>query len=453
MHTRSMSNDSGVTLIATRDGRKTYRIQRTTFEVDAQFHIHRVIGHGSYGVVCAAHDTVTQTPVAIKKIEKLFDDLIDARRIVRELIVLRLIRDHGARHVLHIHRLMAPSETIATFRDVYVVSPLFSRDLYSCSRDSPLSIAAVRKVAADVLIGLADCHAMGIIHRDIKPHNILLDGGGSGANARPIENATICDFGLSRFGFHKFEEPRCFTDRVVTRYYRSPELLLMNSYHFPVDLWSLGCVLVEAFLGETPFAGVDYLDQIVRVVSLVPAGRGSGGNASNLNGDLTFLTLPSARAHVENIRARPHPGWPQIPMRLRSAGMEEEGVDLIMRLLEFNPNDRISAHEAISHPFVRSVTAREPPRPAHFCANPIIDSSFDFASHNVSEKRFRRIVWEETKRLPRDAALGAVAAVGTSSAGNGAGVAATTPQPAPNPGPRAAPMSTAAKVREFANKQ
>ena len=402
---RAQSNDTGVTLVATRDGRKTYRVQRATFEVDAQYHIHRVIGHGSYGIVCAANDAQTQQPVAIKKIERLFDDLVDARRIVRELIVLRLIRDHGARHVLHIHRLMQPSESLQAFRDVYVVSPLFSRDLYSCSRDSPLAVPALRKVAADVLIGLADIHAMGIIHRDIKPHNILLDGGGCGTNARPIECATICDFGLSRFGFHRFEDARCFTDRVVTCYYRSPELLLMNAYHKPVDTWSLGCVLFEAFLGETPFAGVDYLDQILRVVALVPIRS------------LDFLTLPAARHHVEAIRARPHPGWPQIPARLKSAGLEAEGVDLISKLLDFNPNERITAEAALTHPFVRHLTAQEPPRPAHFCTEPVCDSSFDATNHNVSEKRFRKIVWEETQRLPRvpvDCGVAPVSARGAS---------------------------------------
>lgn len=389
MRPASASGDAGVTLVSNRDGKKTFRVNRTTFEVDAQYHIHRVLGHGSYGVVCAASDTQTNSQVAIKKIERLFDDLIDARRIIRELIVLRLIRDNGARNVLHIHKLMAPSEPVHSFKDVYVVSGLFSRDLYSTSRDNPLTIAALKKVASDVLIGLYDIHTMGVIHRDIKPHNILLEGGGSGPHARPIENATICDFGLARFGFHKFTEPRCFTDRVVTRYYRSPELLLMNKYHYPVDLWSLGCVLYEAFAGETPFPGVDYLDQIVRVVSLVPI------NLSRLD----FLTLPSARHHVENIKAKPN-GWPDISSRLKSHGLEPNGVDLIMRLLDFNPDDRITAEAAMNHPFVREFTSRAAPRSPHFNPNPVADASFDVSSHNVSEKRFRKIVYDECRRLP-----------------------------------------------------
>ncbi|KAJ9441309.1 Mitogen-activated protein kinase 5 [Diplonema papillatum] len=228
------------------DGRKEYVVQGSKFLVDAKYCIKKSVGCGAYGIVCAAVNTETNERVAIKKIGKVFDDLVDGKRILRELKLLTFL-DHeniiGIRDVLH-----PPSKH--TFEDIYLVTELMDTDLHQVIRSKQeLTDEHHKYLMYQAIRALKYIHSANVLHRDLKPQNLLL-------NAQC--DLLICDFGLAR-GF----DDRGLTDYVVTRWYRPPELLLGSSQYSPaVDMWSIGCILAELINRKPLFPGRDYLHQL-----------------------------------------------------------------------------------------------------------------------------------------------------------------------------------------------
>jgi serine/threonine protein kinase len=213
-------------------------------------------------------------------------------------------------------------------------------------------------------------HSMGVIHRDIKPSNILLN---------EASDVYVCDFGLARGGIDRFLEATDLTDYVVTRWYRPPELLLMCKYHFPVDVWTVGCVLAECVLQRPLFAGRDYVHQLQLVVQTVDV-RSIEFVKESSSAAVPFLTelMQRNRRPISKIDGL--------------SVLQPEGVDLLEKLLLFNPNERITAKEALLHPFFRESSASDAlrvyPSPSNF------DFSFDLTS-DFSECQLRRKIWEE----------------------------------------------------------
>ncbi|CUF84210.1 mitogen-activated protein kinase, putative [Bodo saltans] len=360
-------------LVTTRNNRKVYRVRGGPFEIDDHYSVTTVVGHGAYGVVCAALDERTGREVAIKRIGRIFDDLVDGRRILREITILRLLRESKCRNVLQLHRVLRPFEPVDTFRDLYVVTELLDHDLYSWIRQKrDTSTQQIRHVIAQVLRCLADMHAMGIIHRDIKPSNVLLNDS---------EDVFVCDFGLARAGMHEFREPTDLTDYVVTRWYRPPELLMMCKYHLPVDVWTAGCVMAEFAMQRPLFSGRDYIHQLSLLVSTVQVRsiefvQESGSAAAGFLSELVSKSQPLTR-----------------PLTRVLSMLPPDGIDVVEKMLAFDPKERITAREALRHPFFASVGGESQaiyPKPP----TENLDMSFDLQC-DISEAQLRRKVWDE----------------------------------------------------------
>jgi mitogen-activated protein kinase 1/3 len=216
--------------------------------------------------------------VAIKRIHKVFQDLIDAKRILREIMLLRHLGGHE--NVMGLVDLMTLPPGTTDFRDLYIITELFECDLDRIiSSKQPLTESHVQYFIYQILRGLKYIHSANVIHRDLKPSNLLVN-----ANC----DLAICDFGLAR-GISAFESR--LTEYVVTRWYRAPELLLENrKYGKEVDIWSCGCILAE-ILGRKPlFRGRDYLEQLLLIIEKL---------GSPSQEDLAFIDKPRA---VEAIR-------------------------------------------------------------------------------------------------------------------------------------------------------
>jgi serine/threonine protein kinase len=383
-----------VSLIAHRGSKKLYRAEATTMDVDERYDVVSVIGRGSYGVVVKCEDSVTQKRVAIKKIEHVFADLIDGRRIWRELCVLRLLRDAQARNVMLVSRLQQPTEDLSRFQDIYVVTDLYTGDLTSVPVSHLPSIGGrtgsakpnigdgLRCVLADILTGVADMHALGIIHRDLKPQNVLADN---------QNRFYLCDFGLARGGLERVAAlPTSFTDHVVTRWYRAPELLVMGAYHYPIDVFSVACVAAEVALKKPLFPGRDYLDQL----RLVAGGVHPEGDV-----DLSFIENETARRFIMGVYAKKPPPM-SCEERLTAAHVPATVLRLIMDLCAFNPDDRPSASQALEDPLLCDLVVPHPqrellaPRSDH-------DWSID-ALPEVPEARLRRMLWSELQHYRND---------------------------------------------------
>lgn len=306
----------------------------------------KAIGRGSYGVVVSGRDLRTQLPCAIKKIGNAFADLVDAKRIVREI---RLMHCLSHPNLLRIYDCYAKGHD---FDEIYIVTELLQTDLHDVIyARRPLSRAHVQFFCYQLLRGLEHMHAAGVLHRDVKPGNILLND---------KCELKICDFGLARavrrVSTHQhhtipIEQQLPLTEYVVTRWYRAPELLLScPGYDGAVDIWSLGCVLAEMVERRPLFGGRDVIDQIRRVAAAVKAVRPRDIDRAALE---AFVTNHKARAYVLSVPQNDHVrSWADVVTKLADT---KPGLDLLDSLLRFNPASRPSATSALQHPFLASM--------------------------------------------------------------------------------------------------
>jgi mitogen-activated protein kinase 1/3 len=230
-----------------------------SFTVDTRYSLIRVIGSGAYGVVISAHDAKTQTNVAIKMVPKAFNDEVDAKRILREI---KLLKHFHHENIVSIVDMMPPqAQYVEDFQDVYIVADLMETDLHRIIYSKQkLSIDHVQYFIYQVLRGLKYIHSANVLHRDLKPSNLLVN-----SNC----DLKICDFGLARGIYPDHDERKggtmLLTEYVVTRWYRAPEIMLAcHEYSKPVDVWSVGCIFAELILRKPYFPGDDYIDQVRR---------------------------------------------------------------------------------------------------------------------------------------------------------------------------------------------
>lgn len=186
-------------------------------------------GSGAYGTVVIADDTNKGNQVAIKKIERAFEHKLFTKRTLRELKILRLLSHEN---VVQLKTIQRPKDK-ASFDEIYAVFEVMETDLGSIIKSQQeLSIAHIQFFLYQVLRGMKYIHSAGILHRDLKPRNLLVNG-----NC----DLKICDFGLSRADIPELYEAGAMTDYISTRWYRAPELLLgSEDYTNSVDMWSIG---------------------------------------------------------------------------------------------------------------------------------------------------------------------------------------------------------------------
>ena len=162
-----------------------FKASGTFFEIENRYSLIRPIGHGAYGVVISANDSNTNSKVAIKKISRAFDDPVDAKRILREIKLMKLFSHENVIRVLD---LTPPPPTTEEFDDIYIVQDLMETDLHRIIYSKqPLTISHIQYFIYQVLRGLKYIHSANVLHRDLKPSNLLLN-----SNC----DLKICDFGF-----------------------------------------------------------------------------------------------------------------------------------------------------------------------------------------------------------------------------------------------------------------
>ncbi|KAK2664138.1 hypothetical protein Ddye_002712 [Dipteronia dyeriana] len=306
------SNTKGV---HTHGGRYVqYNVYGNLFEVSSKYVPPiRPIARGAYGIVCAAVNAETHKQVAIKKIGNAFDNIIDAKRTLREI---KLLRHMEHENVIAIKDLIRPPK-METFNDVYIVYELMDTDLHRTIRsDQKLTDDHCQYFLYQLLRGLKYVHSANVLHRDLKPSNLLLN-----SNC----DLKIGDFGLAR----TTSETDFMTEYVVTRWYRAPELLLnCTEYTAAIDIWSVGCILGEIMTREPLFPGKDYVHQLRLITELI----GSPDEAS-----LGFLRSDNARRYVRQL-----PQCRKQQFATRFPNMSRGAIDLLEKMLVFDPNKRIT---------------------------------------------------------------------------------------------------------------
>jgi serine/threonine protein kinase len=339
----------------------TFIVSGTKFEVDTRYKLIKPIGHGAYGVVVSASDEVSGEKVAIKKIPKAFDDLVDAKRILREI---KLLRHFSHENIIAVKDILVPPG-VDSYEDVYIITDLMETDLHRIIYSKQqLSDDHVQYFVYQMLRSLKYMHSAGVLHRDLKPSNLLLN-----SNC----DLKVCDFGLAR-GVN--DEILDLTEYVVTRWYRAPEIMLAcREYTYAIDVWAVGCILAELLARKPLFPGDDYIHQLHLISDVV---------GTSPDDDLSFVPSERARKFMANL-----PPKPRVDLATLFPEASADALDLLNKMLVFNPAHRITVEDALAHPYMVSLAN---PDEAPTCSSPF---TFDLELEELSRTMLQELIYNE----------------------------------------------------------
>lgn len=441
-----------------------------------EYNILKVLGTGSYGYVVEATHKQSGKTVAIKRVTCLFEDLIDTKRILREITLLRFMKNQFVVNLLDI----IYDYNNSYFDTIYLIFECAPSDLKKIIKSNlNLSMLDVKLLVYHILCGLKYIHSCAVLHRDLKPGNILLDDN---------YQIKICDFGLARSVSKPDEsdanlekemqskleisvpeekkinrekllakkqidkycgETKTSTDsgtsnnntetsttntsntgnrphigqmkkqgnisnkpglsvHVVTRWYRAPELILIEKdYSSAIDVWSVGCIFAEllmmikenakTFAERTPlFPGkfcfplsppdnknnsikinqygfpIDKTDQLNVIFSVI-------GTPSDE--DLNFITDQNGILYLKSLKYRP-----KMSLKSKFPGSSDDAIDFLEKMLMFNPQKRIKVDQALEHKYFEEVRHTEKEVEADF------HLEFDFEKdENLTMEKLRTL--------------------------------------------------------------
>ncbi|KFA61412.1 hypothetical protein S40285_03589 [Stachybotrys chlorohalonatus IBT 40285] len=366
-------------------GRKVFKVFNQDFVVDDRYTVTKELGQGAYGIVCAAVNNQTNEGVAIKKVTNVFSKKILAKRALREIKLLQHFRGHRnvSPHSAPTLRNERHNATITclydmdiprpdSFNETYLYEELMECDLAAIIRSGqPLTDAHFQSFIYQILCGLKYIHSANVLHRDLKPGNLLVN-----ADCE----LKIADFGLARgFSVDPEENAGYMTEYVATRWYRAPEIMLsFQSYTKAIDVWSVGCILAELLGGRPFFKGRDYVDQLNQILHIL----GTPNEET-----LRRIGSPRAQEYVRNLPFMPKKSFPSL-----FPNANPDALDLLDRMLAFDPSSRISVEQALEHPYLHiwHDASDEPDCPTTF--------NFDFeVADDVGE--MRRMILDEVLRF------------------------------------------------------
>ncbi|GFR45407.1 hypothetical protein Agub_g6782, partial [Astrephomene gubernaculifera] len=300
------------------------------------FSVDKQIGEGTYGQVFMGHDRVTNDKVALKKIRMDTEKEGFPITAIREIKILSSLSHPNVVNLREIVRSEIHKNN--NFKgSIYMVFDYAEYDLTGLMESTKYVFTEpqVKCILKQLLKGLAYCHNNGVLHRDLKASNILIDTKGT---------VKLADFGLARpYG----GTDAGFTNRVITLWYRPPELLLgAVKYGGEVDMWSVGCIFAELLTGKPLFPGKDEMDQMDKIFQIM------GAPTEQAWPGVTSLNLKL----YKNVPLDKYPRQHRLRETLRSKGVgrhiSEEAIRLLERMLCLDPSRRITAADAVMDPYM-----------------------------------------------------------------------------------------------------
>ncbi|KAM9584653.1 cyclin-dependent kinase 16 isoform 1-T2 [Morphnus guianensis] len=275
------------------------------------------LGEGTYATVYKGRSKLTENLVALKEIRLEHEEGAPCTAI-REV---SLLRDLKHANVVTLH------DIVHTPQCLTLVFEYLDRDLKQYLDDcgSVISMHNVKLFLFQLLRGLAFCHRHKVLHRDLKPQNLLLSRRG---------DLKLADFGLARA---KSIPTKTYSNEVVTLWYRPPDILLGSTeYSTQIDMWGVGCIFSEMVTGRPLFPGSTVEEQLHFIFRLL--------------GTPTEETWPGIGANAE-FRAHKYPPYPPEGLLHHAPRLDHDGADLLGQLLQFEGRRRLPAAEAMGHPF------------------------------------------------------------------------------------------------------
>lgn len=305
--------------------RKSFLLGGAQYDVEDRYSGIKHLGKGAYGHVCAAKDRQTEKKVAIKKVSAAFSDYVDAKRTLREI---RMLAHFDHPNIIKLVDLIPPAGS--EFKDVYLVLDFMESDLHKIIYSTnKLKEDHFKYFLVQILRGLKYFHSAGVLHRDLKPSNLLIN---SDCEVK------ICDFGLARSFLDRENK---MSEYVVTRWYRAPEILCCcERYHTGIDVWAVGCIFGELLRRNPMFPGKNLHDQIETIFNIL-------GTPSEE--DMQFVKNQKARRFIASRRR-----YKKKSFKDMFSMWSPSAIDLLTRMLKWNPAKRITVEEALAHPFLRA---------------------------------------------------------------------------------------------------
>ncbi|KIK99800.1 hypothetical protein PAXRUDRAFT_433002 [Paxillus rubicundulus Ve08.2h10] len=331
------------------------------------------MGSGAYGVVVSAADEISGETVAIKLVTRVFEKVQLAKRALREITLLR----HFANHE-NITGLIDVDAISPDFQEIYIFMEPMEADLHQIIKSGQtLTNEHVQYFLYQILRGMKYIHSASVIHRDLKPGNLLVN---SDCELK------ICDFGLSR-GFDAVPDEHTsghLTEYVATRWYRAPEIMLaFRGYTTAIDVWSIGCIFAELLLGRPLFKGKDYVDQVNKILDVL--GTPEESIIHRIGSD-------KAQAYIRSL-----PVKSGVPLRKLLPTADVQALDLLEKMITFDPTSRIAVPDALAHPWLASYHEEtdEPECPTKF------ERWRDIEKLETLEE-FREALWKEIEDYRMD---------------------------------------------------
>lgn len=381
--------------------RKSIEYYRVLFELDVsredfqRYTLLSIVGAGAYGVVFKAQDVETQHIVAMKKVFNIFDAFSDSIRVLRELKFMKLFRHPN---IVSLIDICVPSSE-SHFNSIYVVMQNYDADLSGVIKENNGSLedGHYKYILVQILSALKYLHSANILHRDIKPHNILIN---------KDCQVCLCDFGLSKMvlggggsgggsgrggrggggsGGGCGENNDIWTNYVVTRWYRAPELCSEKDvvYSNSIDIWGVGCILGEMVGTKAMFPGKNNKGQLCHIFDVCGAPD---------DDVLSAYYTPSEKMKFQKYREK------YVPLGLValfdvSKVKDMRVFDLLEKMLSVDPSKRFTVDECLAHPYLEEYLG--------YAISGEAKLSIDANEFSFEKKRgldiydVRRLIWKE----------------------------------------------------------
>ncbi|KAL9013010.1 MAG: hypothetical protein Q9173_002267 [Seirophora scorigena] len=315
----------------------------------------KIVGNGSFGVVFQTKLSPSGEDAAIKRV------LQDKRFKNRELQIMRIVRHPNIVELKAFYYSNGDRKEEVYLNLVleYVPETVYRASRFFNKLKTTMPILEIKIYIYQLFRSLAYIHSQGICHRDIKPQNLLLD---------PSTGVLkLCDFGSAKILVEN--EPN--VSYICSRYYRAPELIFgATNYTTKIDVWSTGCVMAELMLGQPLFPGESGIDQLVEIIKVL--GTPTREQIRTMNPNYMEHKFPQIKPH---------------PFQKVFRKASNEAIELIAALLEYTPTQRLSAIDAMCHPFfneLRDPQCRFPDSRHPNGGSKEMPRLFDFSRHELS---------------------------------------------------------------------